>query len=541
VDQKREVSDAEEFEEKSYRPESLTLAQRVQRVRKFPKMSALDKLQGISDIVITELKASATLIKSTGFRFLFDKVSKRVYTIGDNREFQAYLNERFGINREFDYVLKDIDTEIQFRGTEAEVYRFAFYDKEKNLLYIDRRNGEIILLDGESFRTVPNGSDGVFFISPEKADPITWEEVGQEYCYFCNAGFRLGEPNWVTGSKILETLTDGLEFTGDLSRDEQAGLLLIVFYLVFFKSINPTKPVIIATGPKGSGKTDLCRMIGRYLIGKTFNVTKFKNDERDLITQCSKNYMIVLDNVEEKAKWLLDTIACIATGAEVSMRELHTTCNEIRVKFDNYLFITTIDSKLRRDDIADRILIFYLNRLKAFKSEEQIESDTQKMLPLIWGEILLNLNGILRRLAKKEIIPPGKFRMQDFEVFAKRICSDSSEVEKILTKMELLRGEYALQNDNVCTFLDLWINKIFLVDGKPNLGRVVTASELLEDFQAIAQGPGAPKLFYTTSNTLGKKLHQITPELERLYGLEVIPGKSGNPTAYRFGKKRPEA
>ncbi len=539
MDETSEVNNVAAFASKSYEPENLTLAQRIQHVRTAPKKLSIVKLQEISAIVTNELKASATLIRSSGFRFLFDKPSKRVYTIGDNRGFRSYINERFGINKEFEYVLNDINREVEFRGTESEVYRFAFYDKSKNGLYIDRRNGEILLLDGDAIQVVPNGTFGVFFISPEKADPIVWDEIGPELCYFCDEGFHLGAPDWVQDSLLLSTLTGGLKFVGPLNPEEQRGLLLLVCYLTFFESINPTKPVTVATGPKGSGKTDLCRNIGRILMGRTFNVTRFRNDERDFAATCAHNYLVVLDNLEEKAKWLMDMVAIIATGGEISMRELHTTCDEIKLKLRVFLFLNAIDPKLRRDDIADRLLIFQLDRLESFKSEAEIDDEIQGNMRRIWGEILMNLNGVIRRLKNNVPIAPGKFRLQDFEAFAKRICSDPNDVEMVLTKMEFLRGEYSLQNDNLCLFLDRWLEKEFLA-GISNLERIVTAKELLKDFREIEKDDSSPDCFYTTANTLGKKIHQIQPELERLYGLKVTPAKSGNVASYKFTKKRPE-
>jgi len=523
--------------------ESLALSQRVQEARLAARTPAVMRLQNISEIVIGELVGSATLIRSPSFRFLFDKLSKRVYRIGDNREFRSFLNEKFGINREFEYILVDIDREVEYRGTAAEVHRFAFYDKERNLLFVDRRNGEILMLNGDTVRIVPNGTDGFFFLSPEKAEPIEWEEVGPELCYFCDKGFPLGAPEWVQESALLKALTDGLKFVGPLTPDEQRGLLLLIVYLTFFESINPTKPVTVATGAKGSGKTDLGRNIGRILIGRQFNVTRFRNDERDFATTCANNYLVVVDNLEEKAKWLLDLIAIIATGGEISMRELHTTCSEVKLRLKLFLFLNAIDPKLRRDDIADRLLIFQLDRLEAFKSEADIETGIERSLPRIWGELLMNLNGILRRLKNGEAVPPGRFRLQDFEVFAKRICSSPTDVEAVLEKMENLRGEYSLSNDNLCLFLDKWLDGEVAINGallQPNLGREVIAKELLTEFREIAKSDSGIECYFTTANSLGRKIHQIQPELQRLFGLEVIPGKGGEPASYRFTKKRPE-
>ncbi len=530
------VTDVNEFESKAYQPDKLTPAEEIQKIRLTPKLPQFRELQMISGVVIRTFKDSATLIKSNSFRYLFDKATRQVYIVGDNREFRSFINENFGINSEFKYVLNEIEKEIEFRGQESQVFRFAFYDKLQNRLFIDRRNGQVLMLDGESIQVLDNGASGVFFINSEKSEPIIYEEAESKNCYFCDKGFRFGAPDWVVDSPLLNTLTGGLQFVGALTEDEQKSLLLLMIYVIFFESLHPTKPVVVVTGSKGSGKTDLCRNIGRILFGKTFNVTRFRNDERDFITTCAHNYLIVLDNLEEKAKWLMDMVAIIATGGETKLRELHTTCTQIVIKLTSFLFLNAIDPKLRRDDIADRLLIIQLDRLNKFKSETEIENEIREASPKIWGEILLNLNGIIRCLKKDETIPPGKFRLQDFENFAKRICANPEEIEATLEKLEGLRSEYSLQNDNLCLFLDKWLDKESIAGGS-NIGLHVTAKELLFSFQEIAK---IEKLdfFYSTPNALGKKIHQIEPELKRLFELEVMPEKGGRPTGYKFMKKR---
>ncbi len=525
--------------EKSYVPQEIsTPAQKIQNVR-FSKGRSFEKLQIISGIVISEFQKRATFIKSSSFRFLFDQETKHVYSVGDNRDFKAYMNETFGINREFDYVLNDLDREVQFRGIESEVHRFAYWDKSNHKLHIDRRNGEVIVLDGSKIDIVSNGMDGVFFLSPKKADPIEWEILDPEF-HYCEQGLELNSEDLPQKSLLLEVLTKGLRFVGPLSPQEQKSLLLIIVYVIFFESINPTKPVIVATGPKGSGKTDLCRNIGRILIGKSFEVTRFRNDERDFASTCAHNYLVVLDNLEEKSKWLMDMVAIIATGGEISMRELHTTCSELKLKLRVFLFLNAIDPKLRRDDIADRLMIFQLDRLDTFRSESEISSDIEANQSKIWGELLTNLNSIVQRLKENALFPPGKFRLADFEVFAKRICADPNALEAVLEKMEGLRGDYSLENDNLSHLLELWLQSGMETGAGriPNIGRQVTASELLTEFQSLAKVDSNLECYYGEARSLGKKIHQIQPELERLFGLEVFPPKGGGPAVYRFTKKR---
>jgi hypothetical protein len=539
------VQSVDDFENKAYATKTLSVREMIQQARFRAKAPQLARLQEISGIVIETLSKTCTLIQCSAFWYIFDRDDKTVYSVDrKNRELRAYLNEKFGINKEHDYIVSEIEREIQFRGIEAEIHQFAFYDRHNHRLYIDRRDGEILTLDGESISVIPNGSDGVFFLTKAGSEPIRYQSVQDHFNYFGNEGLHI-EAGFVTNSLILETLTAGLKFTGPLTADEQSHLLLIMIYLVFFESINPTKPLTLISGPKGSAKTSTNRGILRILLGKNSDVTKFRNDERDFSVAITNNRIVVLDNLEDRADWLMDMIAVIATGGSIKMRVLYTDGQENEVRPKTFLFLNAMNPKLRRNDIADRLLIFQLDRLDQFVSESQIQINIEKSMPMIWGELLMNLNSIIRKLKEDRPIGPGRFRLQDFENFAKRVCADPDALERVLMKMENIRGEYSLANDNLCLLLDRWLALPLIGgDGKPlkdtpkNLQREVSARELLDDFNHLVRDDRTLECFYQTANNLGRKIHEIQPELTRVFGLEVKPAKGGDPAFYRFTKRR---
>jgi hypothetical protein len=334
-------------------------------------------------------------------------------------------------------------------------------------------------------------------------------------------------------------LTDGLLFTGPLDSKEQQSLLLIVVYLLFFESIHPSKPIFLVNGVKGSGKSDLCRNIGRTLLGEQYDVSHFRDDVRDFMTACASNYLLTVDNMEGRNEWLLDMIATLATGGTMPMRELYTTCDTIKIKPRMFLMINAISPQLRRNDIADRLLIFKLERLTHYRSKEAITNELQASLPKIWGEFICNLQYIIQKLKKSQKINAGKFRLQDFEVFAKRICSDPKEVEVLLEKMEGLRSEYSLDFDNFCLLLDYAL--------EDNWGDLepITARELLEKFQKVVADDKSRangkyrdiQCFFKNAKSIGRKINEIKPELERVYGL-VIHKERSNVVRYEFRRKR---
>ena len=512
---------------------------RIRQIR-LSRMLYAEKMESISKIIVKDLTKNTVLIKAPGFRYVFDRNSKRVFTVSDNREFQAYLNEHYGINREFDFIKKELEREVEYNGQKSEVYQFAFWDKKSGNLFIDKRDGKIIVLDGKVRKDIDNGDKGVFFMSPESAEPIKWEKPDPGACYFSKDGLRLKDADVPDKSHMLKVLTSGLRFTGPLDPHEQKILLLIVIYLLFFESINPTKPILLITGPKGSGKSDLSRNMGQILFGWQYDVVYLRDDERDFIAACVNNYLIALDNVEAKNTKLMDLIAIIATGGTASLRELHTTCNEIRVKPRVFLSMNAIDPKLRRSDIADRLLIFQLERIQGFRGRDAMIDSIKAELPKIWGEILSNLHYIIQQLKKSQSIPAGKFRLQDFEVFAKRICSDPKDVEELLGKMEGLRSEYALDFDNFCLLLDY----VFDDEIAAQLGPL-TAKELLEKFQKVVAWDKnkensknrSIQCFFKNAKSVGRKISKIKPELERVYGL-VIHEERSNVVRYEFRHKR---
>jgi hypothetical protein len=107
--------------------------------------------------------------------------------------------------------------------------------------------------------------------------------------------------------------------------------------------------------------------------------------------------------------------------------------------------------RFRRDDIADRLLIFEVERRDRFKPESQLLSAITKARPAIWLELLTKLNKIVAAINKDKGIKAVKVdqRLADFaslsQVIAKAIRAEGTN--QALAQMEGKRNTLLLQDD----------------------------------------------------------------------------------------------
>ena len=211
--------------------------------------------------------------------------------------------------------------------------------------------------------------------------------------------------------------------------------------------------------------------------------------------------MAVYDNVDQPIRWLPDALAQVATGVRRSRRQLHTTSNLYRSRISSMMAVTsrTPSYSLRREDVADRTLVFTLKRLDEMRTESEIQREARHRR----NDLLSDYAKIVQRALlvpwdEVKVADPG-MRMADFARVATRIGHGLGEemrslTDEVVSRIRLSQNRFATEEDVLTTLLRFWLTRHKpVVDGGMNLGSVanegrpVTTSELLPELNAIAR------------------------------------------------------
>lgn len=495
-------------------------------IRLAEKMPAFEKRQKISSLIINHLQKIGTFYRTLTDYYFFNNKTKQLLNI-ESDEFNALLNRCSSLNPteiEFRFVKEEIKALIVSENRLVEIHRFAYYNKASFCLYIYNNAQQIYKLNGHSIELVDNGTDEVLFFDDNYADPINIKR----------------NPN---NENLVETLVvNRVNFSHgngiSLSPDEQRILLKIYLYTPFFQSIIQSRPILAFIGPKGSGKSHLCRSIGKVLIGAKFDVNPISTDEA-YYTVVTNNTLAAFDNVDGKISWLNDALAITATGGYLEKRELYTTNRNVKFKLEAIIMINSRNPHFKRDDVADRLIILKLDRFEHFESGERLIRDLVDHRDQIWNELLHNLNRIVKIFRDNHTRLSTPFRMAEWAEIGLKIAKCFGQDEMFLTilkKMSLTQSHFTLEDDVLWEGLQKWIPK--------NRGREVTASALYHELADLV-GKDRWRFHYKSPIALGKRLKNVVSNLSDFYQVEVRRGhKSQNYYAFdakeNEGKKAPE-
>jgi len=430
----------DELKEKDY---SEYLKTKIHDAR-IQQYKAFEIKQNVSSIVIKDLCEHGKFYKTKGnLYYYFNEETLKLVNLSDIA-FTQYVNHRYGVNRsetEFEYLIADLEAHTGYNGKLTEVFRFSHYDIDTGNLYIDRNDHQMYKLNGETIELKPNGTDGVLFITDDTAEPLELVDIGDQ-------------------TFIEPLIIEPINFVSDadvvLNKEEQQYLLNVWIYSIFFEELLQTKPLQLFLGEKGSGKSTTQRIIGKWLIGKDFDLQGIK-EEDDFDATVSNNYLCCFDNVDCYKKWLNDRLAQIATGGKIELRELYTT-NKNAIYYPRvFVTLNSREPKFKRDDVVDRLLLFRVQRLKAFKSETELLKKVTNHRNELWTELIHDLNSIVKALKEDNEPFTTSFRMADFAKLGWRISKVNGAGDKwlaLLDKMSKDKSEFLLLDDPIFNCLD---------------------------------------------------------------------------------------
>ena len=471
------------------------------------------------------LLRNGSFINADGRFYYFADATRMICEL-ESLEMQALLNNEYEINKTeefFKFLLEDLAVEVHTRGRKARVSAFANYDAENNLMFVDLGNGRMLKLDGAAIEEVDNGTNGVLFAPTPMSEPWTWSPNDQ-------------------GKYIGDVLIRSMSFAageGSPHTPEQQQLLLLVWLLsIAFESVQPTKPLAVALGPAGSGKSSMFRRIGRMFYGPRFEIDGIRKDsEADFFVATTNSPFCAFDNVDRYIPWLEDALATSATGMKITKKVLYTTNRAISYVPRAFIALTARTPHFRRDDVSERMIPFRLERLQDKLPEYELLRQVVDQRDLLMSEYVRLLNQVV---AVTESPPwDAELRLADFGSVAMRIgkaLDVTDKVADILVALQRSQQLFATEENDLYFLLDLWIQ----TQTRPgtlqgieinNDGRAVSVKDLFAELQAIAESNGY-KWRMRSPAVLGRQLNALEGPLSAHF--EVKKGRSKNNNWWRF-------
>lgn len=466
----------------------------------------------VCEAIVEDLKKRGRFLQiEKGRSYWFNNGTKNVMAT-DSEEMQIGIDATYGINparRLMQDVVASLRTETSQNGEIVQVYQFAHYDSERNVLYVYAGEALVYRLDGNAIKTQDNGAEGVFF-----------NEVEREACWTADL------ENPVDPKK---NLVDDLSFdVGEdviLSPENQAKVLWLYLRILFFEEEQPTKPILVATGDAKGGKTTALRRILQLFGGPNADVSVIVREDA-WEPAVSTHYFLVVDNVDKRLKWMPEKLDTLATGQVFSIRKLYETNVEYQVKPRCFAALTSIHPPFQEATVVSRFIILRMKPLKNFISDKRLKQKVIRLRDRLWGGLLTQLNRDLKTLQGEDI--ETTFRMADWANIVAKLLRQEKDGEKtfktIINGLSQEQTSQILSETIVPQILEQWS------DLDPS--RWYSAAELFVHWKLIAEDQGLT--FFKSARGLSFHLANIREALKLRY--KVKYRSDGRVYLYQFPK-----
>lgn len=473
-------------------------------------------------------------------KFLYNRDTNTIYYFSEeNHEVlgvntddgQAYLSREYGVNKsteEGKYLTEEVKSHALTSGEEVDVKRYFHYDKKENKLYIYNRNYHYYVLDGDSIEKEMNGKN-VYFETMNQKEIEYLEPDEREYMDEVPGQFDQWEAE---GSFLHQMLCNRTNFASKtaLTRDQQRMQLMVSLYMFPFYSYFRAKPINAFIGEKGSGKSITLKMLSNFLMYPGFDVSSMPDDKKDFLVVCHNNPLYFLDNVDESESWMNDALASVATGTTMKVRELYTNFEQAEAQVDTFLAITSRTPEFDRDDVVDRLLIYYVQRVDKNIDPNLLIDPIDDCWNTLWSEYIDDLNSIVKvmgEIDRSDI--KSEHRLVEWVIFAnivqRALGLDEDEVQDLINDMRYEKMAFSLQDDRILPAL-----RNLKESPMHNTGqRWLPASEL---YEKLTQVDDMIEESYPNAQSLARRLPNIKTELEGLVGLKVKRNRNKHRNEY---------
>lgn len=503
-------------------------------------LSGTDKQAVIGRAVLADLRDRGEFFRtSDGRLYYFDDRETEVYRVdGEGRrtlakDFQGAVWIRYNLYAgKFSRNLgEDLLARARAGAPVREVHQFAHYNPDAGELYVTDWGVGYYAVTPDAVEWRANGTD-VYFLPDDRAEPYEYLEADERPTLPDELPGEL--PAWVgQGDPLMRVLGNRINFddSAALSPLQQRKQLYLHLHTLPFIDELPARPIMAWVGEKGSGKTVVQRSVGRFVYGGGYTESAMPDAKDDFTVKVTNQALAFVDNYDQGEDWANDILAAIATGAGIDKRQLYTTNSLQRSVPRCWLSITSRNPPFRRDDVADRTLVFRVKRVDRgdFIGMKDYLRQVTAYRDLLWSTYLDNLRETIATYRETDTgAMSSSHRMADWAIFA-TIVADALEVpnvDRLLETMETERATFALENEAWAGVIGHWV--------RTEAEAAATwrnASGMLSKLKKVAEDDNRP-FDLTTPQGVGQKFATYHEELADLYGLEI--DDTGRSNRYRF-------
>lgn len=483
-------------------------------------------------ILLSWLKEKGGFLQSETEELLyFFEPERRLFRLESDR-WGAFLYRLSGANpagTDYAYLAADCKTEA-IGAQRRKVVRVASWDSAEMILRVSRFDGTVFRLDGEAVTEEPNGKLVLF-----EDDPL-WEPFVPEWEAPGALRWLTTElPNWDNGE--IDTQADPEAAAKLRRRREMYGLAFRALVLsTFFTELCPTRPLTVFTGEKGSGKSMNLRMLLKLTFGAIGELSGVPDKPDGFTAAAAISHILAYDNLDEFCPWLRDKLARLSTGAVDDYRRLYTSNELGRVRYRCWLaFTSRTPDTLRRDDLADRMLILPVQRLApgSVQAERSFQSEAEGKRNRWWGDVLTTLNKVVAGIRAGSLRSTSDLRLADWESLGRLIArvEDAEGLwDAFVPELRRNQADFLLTDEPIVEALDVWLSD------PANEGRELSTSTLEGELrQALFKEEKVKGDWPKTTRAFGKKLAQIRRDLGSRHSVSWRTGVN-RVVFYQFAK-----
>lgn len=314
----------------------------------------------------------------------------------------------------------------------------------------------------------------------------------------------------------------GLEaFLSLLPIRRESDRMLFLIWLVTVPLAHIPRPLIILTGPPGSGKSLLCEFVRSLLDPSSVGTVPLSRDHTEFVQMLNNHAVIPLDNVRIIPSWASDAMCRAVTGSGMTKRKLHTDDEDITWQFRRTVIINAIDRPVSDLDILDRAICIEVERIPDTMRRDKgsLVKLFEKMRPELFASLLDNLS---KALAIRPAVRIDRLeRMADWCLYGAAVAEALGfGREQFMATYRLKiqqQREQSLDFDGVALTLRNFVEKETRWQGSVSQ-LYALLSEISLRLGVSAEWPKAPHIF-------SRKLRRINHQLAAL-GIRIAFGRT---------------